>query len=106
MRPERAPGDKFLFFAVKNAVKLWVTKFKPIFLGKMTENLQPKIQHISPQISKFHHLELLGPLSCPIIPEMFWAFLCQRFQKGVGEAKIGLDYNPITKALLPPSRNS
>ena len=53
------------FLAVKNVVKFWVTSFKPIFPGEdWQKNCHPRsTTFFTPEIKKFHHLELSGPLS-------------------------------------------
>ena len=55
-----------LRLGMKNVVKLSVTKFKPIFPGKFDRKFATKksTTFVTPKISKFHHLELLGPPSC------------------------------------------
>ena len=78
MLPEWFPDDKCLPLQWRTWWSFRWQSFGLFSWRKLTEKLPPKIHHvITPQISKFHLLELLAPLSCKICPAL--VLLMERF---------------------------
>ena len=72
MLPEWVPGDKFIFLWWRTR-EVFGDKFKPFFREKRQKICHRKsTTFITPIISKFHHLEILGPLPCNIC----WQWKC------------------------------
>ena len=71
--PEWVPGDEFLFLQWR---MWWSFRWQILSLsflgGKCSENFHQKSTiFFTPQSSKFHHLELLGPLSYEVLQSGF-----------------------------------